>query len=143
MACVPETNLTLSINNTEIRVLDGRSGNVTDTNSGDRGPPTPNAVRTKENQPRSMTGKIQEISGERLFSHMEEPRFPTIPNTLLPSYLANRVRLQLHWSESESDAAWNRFLSCVFTLEQKQFRLKIRLQPIPERHRFHSNVITA
>ena len=62
MTCVPETNLTLSINNTEIRVLDGKSGNVTDTNRDDETPP--NTVRINKNQSRSMKEKKLENSGE-------------------------------------------------------------------------------
>ena len=61
VTCVPETNLTLSINNTEIRVLDGNSGNATDTNRDDGVPP--NTVRINKNQSRSMTGKKHDNSG--------------------------------------------------------------------------------
>ena len=61
VTCVPETNLTLSINNTEIRVLDGKSGNVTDNNRDDGVPP--NTVRINKNQSHSMTGKKHDNSG--------------------------------------------------------------------------------
>ena len=65
VTCVPETNLTLSINNTEIRVLDDKSGNATDTNSEEKVPP--NTVRTNKKQSRSMTGTKHENSGARFF----------------------------------------------------------------------------